>query len=373
MYHHNKTDITRSGWKRTFPDGTVFEQPKEYWDKSHTDTWSSDLNYGDHKTPMPWKAISSSHTHCHGILYTPYYVHEGNLRSQLGYMDNPGITTDDPSVDAFIEETHNKALSQLQSYLYNYGNDGNPALMVALFESPEMVTLLKQLKSGFKKVKGFKKSLKLKFNPFLTAAEWLLMWKFAIEPLITTYKAIIELLNSDNSNKMKSFVVTKSAKMQHYSISTKDTGTGYEYEEEFVLTVRTTFKARVQVEDWEALFASMAGFANPISAAYAVVPLSFVIDWFLNIGSYIENLEYALTNTAYRYVYVVKSVKVTIQSANTLKSGISKAQMMHSVIKFDRYVTNELPLLYPPKPQINLNSGKMLSLAALFTVFSQSK
>jgi hypothetical protein len=59
------------------------------------------------------------------------------------------------------------------------------------------------------------------------------------------------------------------------------------------LNIQTTtrFRLRYKVQDHFHAFMSQSGFTNPVSLAWELLPFSFVVDWFLPIGPYLESLD----------------------------------------------------------------------------------
>lgn len=53
----------------------------------------------------------------------------------------------------------------------------------------------------------------------------------------------------------------------------------------------TKFVVRFKVGDPLRAFMSQSGFTNPISLGWELLPFSFVVDWFLPIGSYLESID----------------------------------------------------------------------------------
>jgi hypothetical protein len=80
--------------------------------------------------------------------------------------------------------------------------------------------------------------------------------------------------------------------------------TGYD---EYTWKTMYHLEANVSVSNWVAWRANELGLINPLSIAWEVVPFSFVVDWFVPIGNYLQsltdfvglNLENAF-NTLYR-------------------------------------------------------------------------
>jgi len=55
-------------------------------------------------------------------------------------------------------------------------------------------------------------------------------------------------------------------------------------------STRSKFTLRYAVDDHLKAFMSQTGFTNPINLAWEVIPYSFVADWFLPVGPYLENV-----------------------------------------------------------------------------------
>ncbi len=58
----------------------------------------------------------------------------------------------------------------------------------------------------------------------------------------------------------------------------------------FAVETTTRYRIRFKVEDaWKSFFAQL-GFTNPINLVWEILPFSFVVDWFLPIGNYLESM-----------------------------------------------------------------------------------
>lgn len=117
---------------------------------------------------------------------------------------------------------------------------------------------------------------------------------------------------------------------------------------------------------------------NPISLGWEVIPYSFVVDWFVDIGSYLRNLE-----TAFLYATNFKSGFVT-----TFGKYVSKADVLAKVTKLGdgtdilwedcscsvtqlmchRQVLNSYPLPHLPQLEVHLGWERLLSAASLLRV-----
>lgn len=134
--------------------------------------------------------------------------------------------------------------------------------------------------------------------------------------------------------------------------------------------LQVTLKAPTSVQQaarWSSL--------NPVSIAWELVPYSFVVDWFYDIGGYLRNAEtQILYNSAfvsgYRSELSVEQGAGEFtynDSSNTYFTKVVYAQGTCKVYKksFNRTVLTSYP--FPRRPRINtdLSSNRLLSAAAL--------
>lgn len=119
---------------------------------------------------------------------------------------------------------------------------------------------------------------------------------------------------------------------------------------------------------------------NPVSLAWELLPYSFVVDWFFNVGNYVRNLETALL---YRnqfvdgYVsqlsfasYVMRNRYSTYQvgTGTGLNNCTYLAESSAKRIRFNRSVLSTPPLPRMPSFQADLGSARLLNAAALLGV-----
>jgi hypothetical protein len=134
-----------------------------------------------------------------------------------------------------------------------------------------------ELKKGLKPPKGLKKGAKW------TANNWL-EFHFGWEPLVKDIGAAVETLQSQPGPKkisvrdrgIEDFLVPKSSyygTQNHYKY---DTG--------------VAIRAKVSVSNPNLYLANQLGFVNPLSIAWELVPFSFVVDWFSNVGQVLNSL-----------------------------------------------------------------------------------
>lgn len=119
---------------------------------------------------------------------------------------------------------------------------------------------------------------------------------------------------------------------------------------------------------------------NPISLGWELIPYSFVVDWFVDVGSYLRNFETAcFYNTRFRRGYKSSlSVHIgegevshftAISPFDGSKSEMSGLQSGIHVINFRRDVLSSYPTPSLPKFKVDLGSSQLTSAAALMRQF----
>lgn len=121
------------------------------------------------------------------------------------------------------------------------------------------------------------------------AAEHDLIWKFGIKPMISDIKAVLQVSDMvdrrlktliERNSRADGFVLKK-----HFTTPQNNVGMQGEVASgSTVTTVRCKCRARYRFNDVSQLqgylYASQTGFTSIFEAAYALIPFSFVVDWF---------------------------------------------------------------------------------------------
>jgi hypothetical protein len=104
---------------------------------------------------------------------------------------------------------------------------------------------------------------------------------------------------------------------------------------------------------------SAMGLANPLSLAWELVPMSFVIDYFFSIGDFLDGLN-AWQGLTFVHGYETQYLKAT----GTLQSdSFSRSYSVVPVYgtfpkwKVQAFGMKRSPLLFPPLPRLTLNKG----------------
>lgn len=115
---------------------------------------------------------------------------------------------------------------------------------------------------------------------------------------------------------------------------------------------------------------------NPVSLAWELLPYSFVLDWIVDVGSYLRNFETGLLyGNSFRGGYVSALDRFTahqlvVASRNDPSSGqdidlYCNFSVSGKRASFVRTPLTSYPLPYPPSFKVDIGAGRLLNLAAL--------
>lgn len=137
-------------------------------------------------------------------------------------------------------------------------------------------------------------------------------------------------------------------------------------------SARCLIKCRMVIPDNTVTEAARLTSLNPASIAWELMPFSFVVDWFLNVGSYLRDTESRLIfNQYFKSGFQTTSWK---EEGNLTGGRIDPRGFgYHSCWKVDkstsRTVLYSLPPVQLPNFRVNLGAGRLLNAAALLTTF----
>jgi hypothetical protein len=117
---------------------------------------------------------------------------------------------------------------------------------------------------------------------------------------------------------------------------------------------------------------------NPLSITWELIPYSFVVDWFVDIGSYLRNFE---TGLLYNSIFLSGYKSELYRYGAELTCGFAQhvsgdmkyiardLNAMTRRVEFSRTVLGTYPLPNRPSIKADLGSSQLLSAAALLRQF----
>jgi len=204
-----------------------------------------------------------------------------------------------------------------------------------------------------------------------TAQDWLTL-QYGVKPLIeSTYGVFDALMHRRTYSYQR--VVGKS-KYRQFSSKTFSNqyyqGSQEDVDRDFSQRGRVVMEFQVK-PTWRTLLAGYTSL-NPISIGWELVPYSFVVDWFINVGGYLRTMETALLYgqdfVRGCYTYTLKDTQQGWVDGSG-KSGIytfrsnANAEIIQSYKRRSVFGSFPLPLL--PRFHVDLGSRQLLSAASL--------
>lgn len=234
--------------------------------------------------------------------------------SSLPFSWKPSGGTPDPSnwgrVDpsAWVNSVESDMLSNLRAKVK--GQSVN--LQNSLAESRQMIDMIRQLF-----IRLVQTLIAAKHGNLLGAFTHLfpnsakelsndyLVWQFGIRPLVSDLDGILKSIASSGIQPVFDVNVTRSNKGGGTFNQKSNYGLSFSAYNQVEWEVNVRYKARVEVILPHTKDLAVLGFTNPAATLWEVTPWSFLIDWLLPIGKYLDQLDWS---SGCRVVHVTKTV-----------------------------------------------------------------
>lgn len=243
----------------------------------------------------------------------------------------------------------NKAIANVQQQQVAGGvflGEAKSSLAMIALRANQLYKIFKYAKNL--NVKGIMHMLKTSKRPtsrIKGANDLLLEYRFGWLPLVNDIHDACLALNSPNKAR-NSIITTSASNTESYETTERRTNYGVnevsihkELEQKVYLTYELknpngTLKERFGIDD-------------PVKVAYELLPLSFVLDWFLPIGDFLTALNMS-TNTVYLHGCFVHKVTSVVTSTNKSNSSFKPLGTASSKgITFRRSIIANAPLSLP--------------------------
>jgi len=196
-----------------------------------------------------------------------------------------------------------------------------------------------------------------------SAADLLLEARYGWRPLFSEIQSLDQAIREFDRKRQRYSENVRRLVSKDTSESTLDLSNVYcDYGQKTVKTVEVSIGASVSADIRPPQFAF-----NPLVTGWEVVPLSFVVDWFIGVGTYLESLSF-LTIVDQYYAssgYLVKISKDTEYFYKTPRNGYSGNVV--GTTKSYGFKKVRVPSVLPSVPQfrLNLDAWKVMDLVAL--------
>lgn len=299
---------------------------------------------GDFHTPNNWSYSIDRHRFHYGTWN--WYVDKAHYLSRQPYKWGYGWLGAAVPIPPWNRTIlYNQALSRVYEKIR-----GSLDLSIDIAESDQTRKMFKAL-AKWERYLG-------KWNPRRWANEWL-EYQYGWRPLLSDcYDAAHELRRKVEKHEM---VITGAAKekLQSLVLTQLVVNTNLKIPYEVKGVAGCKFKLSyspksVDLARWTSL--------NPISIAWELMPYSFVVDWFIDIGGALRSYESAVLYNSYVKGYVDELFAVDVKTKYNLLWGQPatevyeySASARRKNVQFQRSVLNSAPT--PRMPQWNVSMG----------------
>lgn len=332
---------------------------------------------GDHVSPNPWHFATATRTA--GQLSSIYGNADGSYTDF--WSGNYAHVTD--NLDDWSYDDVQLAAAQAYSEMVE-NIRGSTDISVDLAQMSQTVATPAQMRDIIQNMRKIHfLNRKLKHWDYLTAnmkalGEAWLLWRYGVQPTLqTVYDSI-----GNFADHYSGFSVVYHGKgavirdIEKVVPNWPDSG-GWTSKAQIHTSTRVHFACTLRIPENNATAMARYTSLNPASIAWELMPWSFVIDWFYNIGDYLRNMESAVLyhrffEGGFRTVTNRTTVTQKAERSGTPPPGVVWSGTYRADADFKsltRVILSEMP--YPPAPtfQTHLGSGRLLNAAALLTNF----
>lgn len=291
---------------------------------------------------------------------------------KTGVETNYGVIFNSQFPLYYDTTTYNNALSNFYDGLRN--SELNLALILA--EGRESARTLQMGRSIYEILIAARRARRLAArNPSLLFSQLWLSWKYGWEPIIKdVYGSLAWLYRAFDDG-----VPVRGRAVRYEHPNTREVVNSFPQR-----TIRISGKRvwKAEIKCWVGLSnsdvynLSRISSLNPVSIAWELVPLSFVCDWFLDVGGYLQNMEAALgAGVSFKRGYLtevmVSDLKGSISFHGSGTSGYTNVVVDGFLENRDyaawkrRQKLTGFPFPRLPRLEARLGWQRIVSLAAL--------
>jgi len=319
----------------------------------------------------------------------PYYSIGWSRTPEIAYgsiFEGNFNKTDGTIQQLDVNALRGKVLARLLDQLRGEHGD----LAVDVLEGKQTIKMLRDLTNVRKQIDNFRKSVfsgsKRKQKSFKYVRDQWMQYRYGIRPLISSIYDTMDAIQKQHS--VRKVVLTNSTHRTVRRIQI--TGSGSHGDPTAMSILETTYRYRMtaafqlKTGNWLSDFTSL----NPAGWIWETIPLSFVADWFVNVGRTIENWEnWFQFRDAFSHGYetVTKLEKRTFKYGGMSTYPVSywpstppqpkdgdtlRRRFGGSTFEYrykNRTVLSSLPTPSGPRVKVNLNAAKVVDLCAIIS------
>lgn len=327
---------------------------------------------GNHKSPNPWNYRYSERQN--GPISATYFLVTGS-----GYIKDFYSGTYTP-IQEGLATYHAAELAAVAAdctYKLMDNIRGQVDISIDLMQYRQTKAIPGLVVKTVSQLKHLRLMIKHPHLPIKAAGAAWLLFQYGIKPAYQTIWNGLDNLINHYENLLQTIEATSSRRKE-----SKVTGTGWPdraywtfvaktnglYRCKQVVRLRIPKSSLVEASRWSSL--------NPASIAWELVPFSFVVDWFFNIGAHLRAVETRIIYNSFfegGYQSVSFDVRSTQYATRGGSSGQESWSGYYSTTARDKGMDRKILTGLPAVPRISLNpalgSGRLLNASALLTTF----
>lgn len=333
------------------------------------------INRSDRKRPAAYSFSSTKTIWPYGRIYSEQN-YNGDVFGveKVGHFGTSfGTPIGAPGLASKLSECKMRALNKM----YGKVRNSEVSLNTSIGEGRETLTMLRDIAVTARKVRKRLKKLSrdVAIDPLQTVGGLYLGWSVGLSPLLNDCENIRNHMANEDNDQIRIRPVNGRASAFQTS-STRDGFRKREMSERFQVGIRWRLANLHLFENWR------LGLTVRPTLFWELTTLSFVYDYVLNVGQYLELLEASILNNGIEFIdgYETETVRTADEWKEDFSDSITKLQWsgppvlrqrtIHSVNVEQRKVRRLLKSFpTPPLPVVKIPraSGPLLNVAALLS------
>ena len=195
------------------------------------------------------------------------------------------------------------------------------------------------------------------------AKKWL-EYSYGWKPLMSDIYGLYQELQRDHASDFQYIKASGTFSRKQNTKSGRWTQVTVDYEHSVRLNARFRYMAQLHSR-------ASVGLTNPLATAWELIPYSFVLDWAINIGEYLNNLD-ALVGVIDHSLYSTERVskRVTGVYKQATKQG-SPGTGEDGLVTLSRSIAAPISTSPPPVLNINMGTNRVASALALLRTLAK--
>jgi len=196
--------------------------------------------------------------------------------------------------------------------------------------------------------------------------------EFGLKPILSDVYDAMVLLDKDLNSPDNPVFTCRSSYKEEVSGALVASGSQYYHTSRIEGNIRCSCKLEYIVDNPITATLGSVGLGNPIATAWEVLPLSFVVDWFVPVGEYLLNVFPPPGLKVVRGYSYVKAKGTYKRTHTRWSASPSWNTELDSWSEYkERKPWNQFPNYHVKIPNISLEKGKIMSgIALLWSIFS---